>query len=71
MLRWLNHALSVREDRRVYMQKVGLLGKMKNYPEARKAATSAITYLKLEKPDGDGWEHNMRMYEEKLRTWPK
>jgi tetratricopeptide (TPR) repeat protein len=70
ILRWLDHALSVKEDRWVYRQKVDLLEQMRNYTEARKTAAKAISYLKREKPDGDAWELNVKMYESRIKTWP-
>jgi tetratricopeptide (TPR) repeat protein len=71
IMRWLDQALAVREDRWTYHQKIGLLEKMKNYAEARKTATKAITYLKREKTDNDGWEYSVREFETKLKTWPQ
>jgi len=70
IMRWLNKALSIQEERWLYHQKIDLLEKMKNYDEARKTATKAIVYLKREKPDNDGWEYSVREFEKKLKNWP-
>lgn len=70
IMRWLDKALSIREERWLYHQKIDLLEKMKNYDEARKTATKAIVYLKREKPDNDGWEYSVREFEKKLKNWP-
>lgn len=70
IMRWLDKAISIREERWLYHQKIDLLEKMKNYGEARKTAAKAIVYLKTEKPDNDGWEYSVREFEKKLKTWP-
>lgn len=71
IMRWLDKALSIHEDRWVYVQKIDLLEKLKNYKEARKTAIKAIAYLKREKPDNDGWEYTLREFEQKMKTWPE
>lgn len=70
VLKWLNQALAIREDRWLYHQKIDLLEKMKDYAEARKTAVSAIAFLKKMTPDGDGWIHSVNGIEAQMKRWP-
>ncbi|NJM27004.1 MAG: DUF2911 domain-containing protein [Bacteroidia bacterium] len=67
VLAWLNKALAIHEDRWVYIQKIELLEKRKDYKQARSTAEKALAYLRKKKPDNDGWEHTMREIEAKIK----
>jgi tetratricopeptide (TPR) repeat protein len=68
MLEWLNMALALGEERRVYHQKVDVLERIKNYSEARKTAYAAIGFLTRTKPVE--WESSVRSYEARMKKWP-
>lgn len=70
ILRWLDRALSIEETHWVYLQKIELLERTKNYTEARRTALKAIDFLKREKPDGDAWVDRVSHIEGKLKSWP-
>lgn len=69
ILKWLDKALSLGEDRWVFYQKVDVLERMKNYTEANKTAITAIDFLKRTKPEG--WEYSVREYEDRMKKWPE
>ena len=69
ILKWLDKAQALGGDRWVYQQKVDILERMKKYPEARKAADSGIAFLQRTKPQE--WETEVRMYQERMKNWPK
>lgn len=68
ILKWLNMALALREERWVYHQKVDVLERIKNYNEARKTAHAAIGFLTRTKPVE--WESSVRSYEARMKKWP-
>jgi hypothetical protein len=68
VLKWINTALTLEEERWLHRQKVEILERMKNYPEARKAARTAIAFLRKTKPEA--WEIDTVEYEERMKKWP-
>jgi tetratricopeptide (TPR) repeat protein len=69
ILQWLNKALSIKEDRWAYYQKVDVLVRMKNYKEARITTKAAIDFLKRTK--SNEWEESVKNYEERMKAWPE
>jgi tetratricopeptide (TPR) repeat protein len=67
ILKWLNMALALGEERWVYHQKVDVLERIKNYNEARKTAQAAIGFLTRTKPVE--WESSVRGYEARMKKW--
>jgi hypothetical protein len=68
-LQWITTALSSGEERWLLRQKFDVLKKMKNYPEARTAASHAIDFLSRTKPIE--WEIGVRQYEEEVRGFSR
>jgi hypothetical protein len=67
-LQWLNRALSIKEDRWVYAQKIDILEKKKKFNEARKTIEAATAFLELTKPDE--WENSVKGYKTRMKSWP-
>ncbi|MEX2233648.1 MAG: DUF2911 domain-containing protein [Cyclobacteriaceae bacterium] len=69
ILTWLDKALALGGDRWVYEQKVDVLERMKRYSDARKAASTAVDFLRKTKPVE--WEEGVSNYEKRLKGLPK
>ena len=68
MLKWLDMALALGEERWVYHQKVDVLERLKRYNDARKSAQAAIGFLTRSKPVD--WEISVSDYQTRMGKWP-
>jgi tetratricopeptide (TPR) repeat protein len=68
MLKWLDMALALGEERWVYHQKVDVLERLNKYNEARTTAQAAISFLTKTKPVE--WKNSVNNYEARMKNWP-
>lgn len=68
-LQFINKALSIKEDRWYYLQKIDLLVRLKNYSEAIVLTEKTIEFLRRTKPVE--WEHTVKSIEAQRSTWPR
>ncbi|HYF70195.1 MAG TPA: DUF2911 domain-containing protein [Ohtaekwangia sp.] len=67
-LQFINNALSIKEDRWYYLQKIDLLIRLKNHSEAIVLTEKTIEFLRRTKPIE--WEHTVKSIEAKRNSWP-
>lgn len=64
-LRFIDKALTLKEDRWYYRQKVNVLIRLGNFKEARKTAEAAIAFLQRSKPIE--WEESIKSYQDFIK----
>lgn len=68
-LQWINKAITIKEDRWAYAQKIDVLEKMKNYREAKKTSEAAIAFLRKTKPQE--YQSTIENFKNRMQQWQK